>query len=546
MSSHMAIPEQHNQLITQPHGRLHAIIIGGSITGLSAAIALRRAGFRVNVLEKDVTVTEELDGGCRIAPNLYKILRGWDLESELRKVSSKPETINMLSYESGSYLGSIRWDREVLKETDGEFGLTTYSALRSLLHREAVSQGVCVQFGAKVVALETRSSSPSVTLEDGEILRADLLVGADGVNGLTREYISTHGSPLETQQTSPSRKRTYKGVETGERTEGLKLEMFSVSIPKNLILDNSQLAYLITRRENDMFVWLGHERSAIGFPSGQSGDFSLCFYGLELESRQTRDLHHILRGAEPSLLKLSRLASQTSSSLKCNPIAHENVLDTWIDGSLVVIGEAAHPLPPGSAQSCALSVEDSLVLARLFSPQNFRCPFHAPLSTPYIPALLAAFQSIRYPHCASVQTKEVGIIHYMTMPGASDAERNIRDQGMRARRDTMEIAVVPVPLEIVDYFEPDFSHDMEEENEEDDDHQVVYEPATVRHTSESAVKADDGLEISPEWVEITEVFGYQAEDEAEEWWATWGRYQIWTEASEAVVDNNWTASSKTT
>ncbi|KAJ3784468.1 hypothetical protein GGU10DRAFT_271425 [Lentinula aff. detonsa] len=477
---------QHNQLITQPHGRLHAIIIGGSITGLSAAIALRRAGFRVNVFEKDVTVTEELDGGCRIAPNLYKILRGWDLESELRKVSSKPETINMLSYESGSYLGSIRWDREVLKETDGEFGLTTYSALRSLLHREAVSQGVCVQFGAKVVALETRSSSPSVTLEDGEILRADLLVGADGVNGLTREYISTHGSPLDTQQTSPSRKRT-------------------VSIPKNLILDNSQLAYLITRRENDMFVWLGHERSAIGFPSvsGQSGDFSLCFYGLELESRQSRDLHHILRGAEPSLLKLSRLASQTSSSLKCSPITHENVLDTWTDGSLVVIGEAAHPLPPGSAQSCALSVEDSLVLARLFSPQNFRCPFHARLSTPYIPTLLAAFQSIRYPHCASVQTKEVGIIHYMTMPGASDAERNIRDQGMRARRDTMEIAV-------------------------------------------SAVKADDGLEISPEWVEITEVFGYQAEDEAEEWWATWGRYQIWTEASEAMVDNNWTASSKTT
>ncbi|KAJ3828751.1 hypothetical protein F5880DRAFT_1471997, partial [Lentinula raphanica] len=452
---------------------LHAIIIGGSITGLSAAIALQRAGHRTTVLEKDATI-DEFDSGCRIAPNLYKILREWNLETELKKVSSRPETINLLSYDSGSYLGSIAWDQEILKETNGEFGLISYSALRALLYREAISQGACVRFNAKVLALECHSNSPSVTLQSGDVVSADLLIGADGVNGITREYITTHGPPPDSAQHI-------------SKKEGTRCD--SMSIPKESILNDPQLAYLLDRRENDIFVWVGHEHSAVGFPNGQSDDFSLSVY--QLESMQG-DLWSSLHGAEP---RLSQLASRTSPKPVFAPLAHEDVLDTWTDGRLVVIGEAAHPLPPGSVQSCALSVEDGLVLAKLLSPpRSSSCQYPSPAHLrPYIPTLLAAFQSVRYPHCASVQTREVGIIHYMTMPGASGAERDVREQGMRARRDMMEITVVQVPLEIVDSCDSNLGMNM-----------------------------GGSMDLLSYWVEIAEVFGYEAEDEAEEWWVTWG------------------------
>ncbi|KAJ3761326.1 hypothetical protein EV360DRAFT_38035, partial [Lentinula raphanica] len=470
------------------------IIIGGSITGLSAAIALQHAGHRTTVLEKDATIDAEFDSGCRIAPNLYKILREWNLETELKKVSSRPETINLLSYDSGSYLGSIAWDQEILKETNGEFGLISYSALRTLLYREAISQGACVRFNAKVLALECHANSPSVTLQSGDVVSADLLIGADGVNGITRDISLFLSLPIMNWL-------TYKGIRCD-----------SMSIPKESILNDPQLAYLLDRRENDIFVWLGHEHSAVGFPNGQSDDFSLCVY--QLESMQG-DLWSSLHGAEPryahiiphlyhmdsesilsSLLRLSQLASRTSPKPVFAPLAHEDVLDTWTDGRLVVIGEAAHPLPPGSVQSCALSVEDGVVLAKLLSPRSSSRQYPSPAHLrPYIPTLLAAFQSVRYPHCASVQTREVGIIHYMTMPGASGAERDAREQGMRARRDIMEIT-------------------------------TLYNLATACDSRSLGMNMGGSMDLLSYWVEIAEVFGYEAEDEAEEWWVTWGRYQI--------------------
>ncbi|KIK54679.1 hypothetical protein GYMLUDRAFT_120515, partial [Collybiopsis luxurians FD-317 M1] len=86
---------------------------------------------------------------------------------------------------------------------------------------------------------------------------------------------------------------------------------------------------------------------------------------------------------------------------------------------------------PSSGQRCALSVEDGAVLGKLFSITGSRS---SPLS-PYIPTLLAAFHSIRYSRCASIQTKELGLVHYMTMPGVSNAEPDIREQRTWAKRD---------------------------------------------------------------------------------------------------------------
>lgn len=146
-------------------------------------------------------------------------------------------------------------------------------------------------------------------------------------------------------------------------------------------------------------------------------------------------------------------------------------------------------------QSCALSVEDGVVLAKLFAFQLSSGPHSDQTLFPHIPALLVAFQSIRHSRCAFIQTKEVGICHYMTMPGASEAERNVRDQALRARRDTLGITVVP--LQVPEYFEFDSDDDQEER-----------------------------YGLPSDWVEVIEVFGYEPEEEVEEWWVTWGRDQI--------------------
>ena len=91
------------------------LIIGAGIAGLASAIALRRVGHRVSVLEKHDSIAKvrrsrplqirvtgaddgcwrfmKATGGCRMPPNLSKILFHWGLEKELRKISLKSQGI---------------------------------------------------------------------------------------------------------------------------------------------------------------------------------------------------------------------------------------------------------------------------------------------------------------------------------------------------------------------------------------------------------------------------------------------------------------------
>lgn len=149
---------------------------------------------------------------------------------------------------------------------------------------------------------------------------------------------------------------------------------------------------------------------------------------------------------------------------------------------MVVIGQAAHPIPVssamsdvepiltimiqvGSVQGCAMSVEDGAVIAKLFSHLH---------TEDQIESFLYAFQDLREPRCATVYTNEQGIIYYMTMPPGELQE--YRDTSMRQKRDA---GLSPL------------------------------------HGSADA-------EESAEWVEMKEVFGYDAEDEADNWWVEWG------------------------
>ncbi|KAF5392060.1 hypothetical protein D9757_003294 [Collybiopsis confluens] len=494
--------------IKQNHyNSLHFLIIGGGICGLSAAIALRLQGHQVTVFEQDNSLDKGTDGGCRIPPNMYKILREWGLESELQEVSSKPEVIHVLSYQDGEYLSSIQWDQDILEETNGEFRIVSESSLRAILYKKALSEGARVHLGTRVVSIN--ASCPSVTLERGEIVRAEVLVGADGANGLARRCVS--GGRLEIRQESPV------------------LEAYSASIPKSYILDDPELAYILSRGENDnMFVWIGHGYSALAF----AGNRDLYLYVFGPEST-TKNLGYILHGAEASLRRLSRLACSISNPT-CTPLRHEDVLEDWIQGCLIVIGDAAHPLPPGSAQKYALAVEDGAVLASLFrvehlESRSFTSSRSAVPLSPYIPVLLAAFQSIRHPRCAFVQTKEIGIIHYMTMPGIRGTEPDVRMQRLRARRDEVGRMVVPEVTRSESYHDSSTEHDTDLESESDEWDVSPFDINLPRdHMATRAEQSHDISELSssPEWVEAVEIYGYEVRDEAEEWWINWGRFQI--------------------
>ncbi|KAI0750055.1 FAD/NAD-P-binding domain-containing protein [Daedaleopsis nitida] len=415
------------------------VIIGGGIAGLACALALRRVGHRVLVLEKSDKKSARGEGGIRLPPNLTKIFFHWGLRDALKKKAVVSRTIVFSKYESGDYLGSQVWDENVLAETRGVFMLMTHEQLHEILHDAAIKAGVQVKYKCPVTAVDP--ANHRISLASGETLSADVVVGADGEYGLCRRIVVG---------------QEVRGTPTG-------LAMYdtivnSKYLPKNLAA---------VKKENGVFVAFGDNRSIVAFPVRGSKELAFQFYGPD-------DAQEGRYGDAPSV-KVQEIATTLDERLQ--PIiknARKAVrvtvreysdIEDWVedDGRLVLIGEAAHPFPPGTIQATAMAVEDGAVLAKLFSHLA---------EERQIESFLYAFQDLRQARTREVRASEFGNAFFMAMPDC-DASRQ-RDAGMR-------------------------------------------------QLGEQGVNVlEGGGEASGAFEEVRTIFGYDCEDEADDWWVQWG------------------------
>ncbi|KAJ6615878.1 hypothetical protein B0H10DRAFT_2039382 [Mycena sp. CBHHK59/15] len=440
----MAIEDRRSSslLESQDEVKLDFTVIGAGVAGLSCAIALKRIGHNATVIEKNTDMTDPEPGrGVRMPPNLTKILMHWGLTVRLREIAVKSEAIHVVLGGTGELLGTQLWDEEVLRETRGEYMFAHLSDLVKLLYNFAIDLGVNVRLGVRAVSIDTEQGT--IATESGEILKADVIVGADGLTGLSRRAL-------------------LREEDVDEPADEQAMWMYSATVPKPSILDNPTTKELYD--QTTLFCWLDYGRSAVGYPVGGTHELALCAYGPCGDDRSLLDgLRAHLDHSEPRLKGLLPLVT----SVRRHPVMQCEPLEDWVSqsGRLLIIGTAAHPIPPGSIQESAMAVEDGAVLARLFSHLHTR---------DQIGQFLWAFQDIRQARCAAVAESETNIMYFTCMPAGEDQEA--RDQGFRAKH----AAGVEV------------------------------------------LQAGADQEETPEWREVKEVFGYDAEDEADNWWVSWG------------------------
>jgi hypothetical protein len=87
----------------------------------------------------------------------------------------------------GDFLGKQDWDAAILHECGGEWLVARHSDVRDAVLSAARANGATVRFNARVVSFD--ESRAQVTLENGEVISADVVVGADGINSAMRSSI---------------------------------------------------------------------------------------------------------------------------------------------------------------------------------------------------------------------------------------------------------------------------------------------------------------------------------------------------------------------
>ncbi|KIM62723.1 hypothetical protein SCLCIDRAFT_1214833 [Scleroderma citrinum Foug A] len=431
------------------------IIVGGGITGLACALALRKVGHRVIVLEKLVEeqVSQLARGGGGLPPNASKILFQWGLESALREFVVSSMRMEVMKYDTGDLLGTHPWEDDVLREVGGEYLFYQHVDLWRLLLRSARDAGADVRLGARVVSID--GDDCSVKLSTGHVMRADVIVAAVGRSSNLQTIVS--GKDQTLHDSTPIYCRFY-----------------SVSVPAQVMIQDPNLAPLYNRDSPSTFLWVGNRASALGSCVEGSDAFTLqlwveqypqpAYLGEDWSPKaDLREWHEICRHCEPRLRKLVRGAS----SRICGPVKIVPQLDNWVhrSGRVIVLGEAAHALPSGSVQISALGVEDAAVFAKLFSHIT---------SKEQIPTFLHAFQDIREDRCARVIHSEQRNLLFRMMPDGPEQEE--RDRIMRERHAQ--------GLGVFD-----------------------------GNTSDKPAER---------WDSLKELFGYNAEDEADDWWIKWG------------------------
>src|ERR1043166_8886787 len=136
------------------------IIAGAGIGGLTAALALARAGYRSVVLEQAARL-EEAGAGIQLSPNATRVLSELGLAEKLRPLVVAPQAIRIVNGRSG---------RDIVRVPLGSTAEQRYGAPYWVIHRAYLH----------VVLAHTIEQSPDITLRLGSRLE-DFAVHQHGV-----------------------------------------------------------------------------------------------------------------------------------------------------------------------------------------------------------------------------------------------------------------------------------------------------------------------------------------------------------------------------
>lgn len=310
-----------------------AIVVGGGIGGLSAAIALDQMGVEVTVYEQAGEVGE-VGAGLTLWPNAIKALRKLGLGKQVVKTGAKIFRGEICT-PGGKVLSGMDSG-----ELEFRFGAPVVAIHRADLHQillSALPPGA-IRLGMTCTGFQQDDKSVTVHFANGQCEQADLLIGADGIHSRVRQQL------FPEVVLRYSGYIAWRGVVTAadENLRGISREYWG-------------------RGKRFGIVPLGNRRiywyATANLPPGQTPSPG---------QRKEALLGHFSRWHSPSKsMALAALITATpAEAILYNDIYDFPPLSQWRRGRVVLLGDAAHATTPNLGQGACMAIESSVTLAR--------------------------------------------------------------------------------------------------------------------------------------------------------------------------------------
>lgn len=303
-----------------------ALIVGAGIGGLSAAISLRQAGWRVRVFERAASA-RELGFGLALAPNAVQALRALGVADAVLSRGFPPTR------------GELRRiDGTLLKRAHlppGALGGPFTVALRPALHGALLDAvgGEALELGRDVTSFSVADSRVTLTFDRGPDAEGDLLVGADGIGSVIRRALH----PLE----APPRACGIVAVRGAVHGAIAHLDGLSA------------------------VYYLGPGVESVLIRASDTGIYWFLSMAGEVVPAGMTDAAAIVAHMAPRFDDTFRAITSVTSDMRFDTLVDRDPLPFWGRGVATLLGDAAHPVLPHTGQGAAQAMVDAVELGRV-------------------------------------------------------------------------------------------------------------------------------------------------------------------------------------
>lgn len=332
-----------------------------------------------------------LGGAVGIMPNGLRLLaRLGVLEHLLARGSSNP-TLTVRSLRSGTL--ATQDMVQGISELNGGYGYLRLKRtdLVGVLVKAVSEAGIPIHFNKSLVKIEEiKDTAVKVTFSDGSTDTADVLLGCDGIHSAVRRlYVdpalvpvytgfSGLGAIIDCPKDLPARE--VQGINATLTTEGV-------------------LGVMSCSATEDQVFW-GVSKQVPLPTSGDTRD------GWEVKREEEvadfkENLLELLAGARGQWGTIIRTLVGETQAVKFYPVFKLPFGGSWYKGRCLLLGDAAHAMPPHAGQGTSQAIEDVFLIARLLADPSR--PLHD---------AFAKYEQIRRPRVVEITnqaTRNAGI-----------------------------------------------------------------------------------------------------------------------------------------
>jgi len=364
----------------------NALVIGGGIAGMCAAIQLRKIGVNVDLIESDKDWRVYGAGITLSGPTLRGFAQVGVIEA-IRRLGALTDNLEVFGHD-GKKVAELPTPRVAGPDVPGAGGILR-PVLAGILREATLASGTAVRCGTTFRSITQSALGVEVATTDERTQTYDLVIGADGLFSSVRKTLFPNApQPAYTGQASwralaprpPA--RASAAMVMGER----------VKVGVNPISSDQMYVFLTAPSDTPALL---DERASLDTMRDQMREFG-GFIG-EIRDRLSEESRVLYR-----------------------PFYKLLVPSPWYVGRVLLIGDAVHATTPHLASGAGIGVEDAVVLAEEL------------VTAPTVEAALAAFMARRFERCRMVVENSERLGELEAQGGAAAAHQALMRESMTA------------------------------------------------------------------------------------------------------------------